>query len=306
MKRWDWKAIFVCLLIAFTFWVFHSLNTEHTTNIDFPIELEYNPKKIAVVEAPPKYISVNVSGYGWNLLSKSFGFRLKPIKVPVNFPIQTNYLTAKTLMGSVTHDVKELKVNHLLEDSIFFRLDTIITVRVPVLVDTKKLNLPENIRVSSSIRTSPDSVHLIGPSSLIEKSNVKKGVHINYRFTIREKEFNAAVNLEHVADPLRIIESEALLRFHTAIYKRAHSELKIVVKNAPKSKKIHLSPESAFVDYLLREHDVPIHKDNAIIEVDFKNLDTSSMTIKPDVEIPIKYLEPQVVPQTFKVIFEDK
>lgn len=304
LQRWDWKAILVCFLVAFTFWVFHSLNTEHTTNLDFPIELEYNSDKVAVIDAPPKYISVNVSGYGWNLLSKSLGFRLKTIKIPVNFPLQTTYLTASSLLPAVTQDIKELKVNHLLEDSIFFRLDTIIMASVPVLVNHKQIKLPNNVRISSSIRTSPDSVHIVGPSSVIDDSKYKFGVPIKYNFKAPNDEFNGLVELEQANWPLHITESNVLLRFHTSTYKIEHTRLRIVFKNQPKHlKPFRINPEFAYVEYLLREGEDPIHADNAVLHVDFNKINWNDSTIKPDFELPLKYLEPRVVPEKFKLVF---
>lgn len=304
LQRWDWKAIFVCLIIAFTFWIFHSLNTEHTTNIDFPIELEYNPKHVAIIDAPPKYVSVNVSGYGWNLLSKSFGFRLKPIKIPVNFPLNTTYLTSNTLLSSVTKNTKGLKVNHLLEDSIYFRLDTIIIMKVPVLVESNRVKLSENMRISSSIRTSPDSVHIIGPSARIANSKFQRGVSLNYNFRVKSDEFNELVELEDAEKPLHITESNVLVRFHTATYKIEHTRLRMVFKNKPKNRNYRFNPEFAYVEYLLREGEDPIHVDNAIVEIDFNKINWRDSTILPNIDIPIKYLEPKVVPERFKVIVD--
>ena len=305
LQRWDWKAILICFTISFTFWVFHSLNTEHTTNIDFPIELDYNPNKVAVIEPPPKYISVNVSGYGWNLLSKSFGFRLKPIKIPVNFPLGTNYLTAKSLMPAVTHDIKELKINHLLEDSIFFKLDTIIVSKVPVLINPRKINLPYNVRISSSIRTSPDSVHVIGPASVIQNTNLQNGISVDYNFEVLSDEFNELIKLDQVEWPLHVTEKNVLVRFHTSTYKIEHTRMRIQFKNKPASwKSFKVNPEFAYVEYLLREGEDPIHADNAVIEVDFHKLNWRDSTVAPNYDIPIKYLEPKVFPEKFKVIVE--
>ncbi|MGB0521928.1 MAG: hypothetical protein ACPGJS_03155 [Flammeovirgaceae bacterium] len=306
LQRWDWKAIFVCLLIAFTFWVFHSLNTEHTTNIDFPIELDYNPKQVAIIEAPPKYVSVNVSGYGWNLLSKSFGFRLKPIKVPVNFPLNTTYLTANSLMASVTKNIKELKVNHLLEDSIFFKLDTIVFQKVPVIVNSRKIRLPENVRVSSSIRLSPDSVHVVGPATVIATSRFQRGVEIDYDFKVREDEFNELVDLEQAPYPLHITEPNVLVRFHTATYKIEHTRLRILFKNEPANHNFKIKPEFSYVEYLLREGEDPIHADHAVVEIDFLKINWRDSTVLPDVDIPVKYLEPKIVPERFKIMYKDQ
>ena len=306
VKKWEWKAIVICFFTAIIFWFFQSLNAEHTTNIDFPIELEYDSQRVELIKVPPKVVKVNVTGYGWNLLGKKMGLRVKPIKISSESPLQATFLTSKTLLPFITHSVQDLKINHVLTDSIYFDLDTIVQKKIPVRVDVTQLNLPPGKQVSSPVLFTPDSVVVVAPSRFFLDSEYVEGIPINYHFPIKANatEFNALVNLKKLGKYVKMSEQNVLLQFELAKYKTEQVRLKIVFQNKPTNRYIRLNPEFAYLEYLLKEGEEAIAPSSISVIADFRQIDWQDSTIVPSIRVPEKYLFPTVVPPKFKVEFE--
>ena len=82
VAKWDWAVFSLCLVIASSVWTLNQLNkTDYTTLIEYPINLHETEKNVIAYQAPPKHITVSVSGTGWDLLKLSFGIELEPLGV---------------------------------------------------------------------------------------------------------------------------------------------------------------------------------------------------------------------------------
>jgi len=162
------KAIFLCLITAFIFWLFNSLNKEYTARIDFPITFVYNTDSLISLDKLPSRISVNVTGGGWTLLRRSVGLSDKPLEIDLEDPTSQKYLTQYSLLNIATDQLEELTVNFIINDTIYFNIERKVQKAVMIELDTSALNIAEDYEIVSGITIQPDSVQLTGPESVIE------------------------------------------------------------------------------------------------------------------------------------------
>ena len=100
-NRTNWKAVALCFFAALIFWLFSSLNKDHTTNIRFPLHFEFDNDRYVPV-AIPHHVSLNVSGNGWDLLRKSLGVRLPVLNVALDKPTDVSKIPGNTLLPLVS------------------------------------------------------------------------------------------------------------------------------------------------------------------------------------------------------------
>ncbi len=166
-----WKVVALCIFGATTFWFFNALNKDdYTTVIRYPISLTYEnpPDSLVMVQSPPEKIELDVSGRGWELFRKTFGFKNTPVQIALESPTGIKFLLGSSLLSDIKSQLTDIKINEVLTDSIFFSIEKNISAKIPVLIDTSGISLEENYYLIGEISVIPDSVEIMGPSSWIE------------------------------------------------------------------------------------------------------------------------------------------
>ncbi len=166
----DWKVVALCIIAATTFWFFNALNkSDYNTVINYPIKFNYvNPNdSLITVNPPPEKIAIDVSGRGWVLFRKTFWFNFDPIRIDLPSPADTRFLTRASLLPIADQQLSDLKVNNVIEDTLFLQIENKISKKMGVIVDSEKLSLEENYRLTSKISLMPDSILVSGPASII-------------------------------------------------------------------------------------------------------------------------------------------
>lgn len=73
-------AVAVCVLLSLVLWLSLTLQEQRTVTVDFPVEIASLPDSQALVELPPRTVSVQLRGTGLDLLGLVFD--PSPIRVP--------------------------------------------------------------------------------------------------------------------------------------------------------------------------------------------------------------------------------
>jgi len=165
----DLKVVIYCIIAAMVFWFFNAMNRDHTANISYPIKFEYKDSSLVLVNPLPKRISLHVSGYGWNLLRKTFWFNIEPITYKLEDPLKTKVITARNLLPVVTEQLNGVKVNYLLKDTFWINFERKVIKEQFVYVDTGKISLAEGLEIKSPVIVNPSTILVEGPQSLVEK-----------------------------------------------------------------------------------------------------------------------------------------
>lgn len=162
------KVVVFCIVISTTFWFFSALNkSDYITQINYPIEFRYNQEQFVAVEPLPRYMRLEVTGGGWDLMTRSFGFSMPPIVINLDDPSQSKYRLSSTLRGELTPKLEPVTVNFILSDSIYYHIEPIIDRTVTLAFDSAAVQLAPDYRFVSSIGIDPPQVTFNGPENLV-------------------------------------------------------------------------------------------------------------------------------------------
>lgn len=196
MLRIKISNIVVCLSIASVFWVFNALSHDYSAVVKYPVRLIINPDKYISNGSLTKDISVAVSGYGWSILTHSFGFRNQPLLISTKDLDADQVDTEASLLPQLRNSLSDVKVLNIIEDSLRFEVDYKESKKVYLKLDKAKLSLPNGTYIKNkpqifpgfiicngarkSIKSLPDTINFSLPNVFIE-TNFNDNVEINYR-----------------------------------------------------------------------------------------------------------------------------
>ncbi|MBK8289637.1 MAG: hypothetical protein IPK96_00540 [Flammeovirgaceae bacterium] len=167
--RANWRAVALCILAASIFWVFNAFNKSYATNIKFPLQFEYNQDRFVSVNSLPKEITVNVSGYGWDLFQRSIGMRLPKLVIPLDRPTEVKKIVGSSLPPLLSNQLGGLTINFVLDDTLRLQIDERDSHKFMVTPDLSQVSFKEGYARSSPVVILPDSVTLVGPKSLLHQ-----------------------------------------------------------------------------------------------------------------------------------------
>ncbi len=162
------KVVVFCILISTTFWFFSALNkADYTTQIQYPIEFKYDPNLYVAVSELPDKLPIDVTGGGWDLMTRSFGFGMEPISIDLEDPSVLRYHLSSTLRGDLSASMTDINLNFILNDTLFYNIQKRVKRRIPVAFDSISIVLDEGHEITSSINLEPKYIELEGPENLV-------------------------------------------------------------------------------------------------------------------------------------------
>lgn len=189
--RTNWKAVSLCTLAAAVFWIFNAFNKTHSTSIQFPLTFEYNHERFAPAQELPQKISINVSGNGWDLFTKYFGFKLPHLLIRLERPNETKKLVGTSLVPALAGQMGNLHINHILTDTLRFQFDMRDHHTFKLVADLSNAVFEKGYGRVSPIVILPGSVSVDGPQSLLHDfpdslalEVREEGINSNYKSDI--------------------------------------------------------------------------------------------------------------------------
>ncbi len=161
----------MCFLGAGVFWIFNALNKNYSTNLNYPVQFQFDQSHYIAVDPPPSYLTINVQSNGWNLLRKSLGLKVTPILVQLERPSETKKIVAASLAPLVASQLGTLTMNYIVSDTIRMKIEPKSGKRVHITADLSKMNFRKGLGLVGPITITPDTAWLEGPRSMIEEIN---------------------------------------------------------------------------------------------------------------------------------------
>lgn len=166
---------------------------------------------------------------------------IKPPELP-----QKNYITSFDIFPMFSEQMKDVRINYFLKDTLFFDFDYSLRKRIVLQVDTQKINLAENHRVVSKIEVKPETVYVYGAAKSIK--TLPDTMRILLPFENIQGEFEETVPIDtfdHAV--LKLNYSEVTIKFNTKKLERKEIMVKVVKENFLSNYK--LSQDSVAVIY---------------------------------------------------------
>ena len=168
-NRRNWKAVVLCFFAATVFWFFNALNKTYTTNINFPLNFQYDNQNFVPVELLPQFVSLNVTGNGWELFKRSTGIKMEPLEIPLERPSEVKKIVGSGLPPVFSNQLTGLEINFVLSDTLYLDLEPKAGRWIKLVVDSIQYNLKEGYGLASEIAVMPDSTFIVGPQRIITK-----------------------------------------------------------------------------------------------------------------------------------------
>lgn len=245
----------VCLALAVLFWLLNTFTKDYTTIIDIPVKYVNFPEKKIVLNKLPTSVAVEVSGYGFTLLSQKFtssadtiiinGDHLKEKRGDKNH----SYLTTKSLLGSVMGQFRsDIHINKFITDTIFFKFDRKITRIVPVIPDID-LGFEKQYLLDGKIELIPAAVKISGPHTIVDTIKAIRTYHLEYSELNQSITTTVGFLLTDFDTELRIEPSKVLVKIPVDKFTEASITIPLHAEHIPDSLSMKFFPDSIRIIY---------------------------------------------------------
>jgi hypothetical protein len=194
----NWKAITLCFIAATVFWFFNALNKNYTTNINFPLEFEYDQEGFIPVRPLPSSVRINVTGMGWDLFRRSSGLKVPPLVIPLERPADVKKIVAQP--GLFAAQLERFEINFVLTDTLDVAIEKKVSRWITLRLDAGSIRLKENFVRTSEPRLEPDSIFVEGPLPLV--NNFLEPVYLRLAEDNIDDDYKEDVEVEFVNNNL--------------------------------------------------------------------------------------------------------
>lgn len=289
------KVVVLCIIISTTFWFFSALNkSDYVTQINYPIEVVYNDSLYVALSEIPDKLPLEVTGGGWDLMTRSFGFNMEPLIIELENPIRDNYRLSSNLRQDIVPRLDPVTINYLLEDSLIFNIDERVSIDVELVLDSADIKLSPNQRITSEITLQPNMVRISGPKSLLD--TIQRPI----RISIGDTEFNKSVDqkfsIRDFGSSLISTDiTEVSIKFEVTEFMRKEIELPIHPVNF-KGKTGSIEPKRVVVSYETLVSEIRnVDSLNLVLTADYSNLKKADGTIPIEITMkPSFILDPKL------------
>ena len=287
----------LCFFGAATFWFFKALNKEdYTATISYPVTFKYDSKdSLVLVEELPKQIQINVSGGGWPLFRKTLGFSKQPVEVTLDQPTKTPYLLGSSLLGSVIQQVKPLRVNGIVTDTLKLHIEKKVVRKIPMLVDSTQIDLAAGFRIIGPLVLDEDTLTVIGPASLVDQLH---GLHkIDIPKSQLDENYDEFISLEMLDIPSFSYEPKKVrVRITVRSFAQETQQIPVVLKNFPNDSSLVLDRNQVTCSfYFPQQYLDSLSFFNLEAVVDFSKMNLQDSTITPELGRIPSYLQDVVL-----------
>ena len=252
-KSKNLRVFSLCFVAALLFWGLNALNKDYQTNINMPLVVVYNDSSLIPLDPPPREIPLRVSGYGWDLIRWTFGWKIDPIKLePEGLP-ESDVLTFNNYSENITAKLEDLKLVNYLDAQAALNFDYLESKKVPITFDTTQIPFEEEFYLKPGINIVPDSLIFTGPKSLLD--------HLQDHYTLVlpeekiNKDFNSSISIQFPHSGLvTVVPEEISIRFPVGEWTRLEKEFPVSIYKKGKISEDHrTTPSSVKVLFRLPE-----------------------------------------------------
>ena len=189
----NWKAVVLCIFAATVFWFFNALNKTYTTNISFPLTVEFNSSNYVAVKPLPEEVRINVTGIGWSLFRRSLGVKIPSLVIPLERPSEVKKIVGSTLPGLFSNQLEGLEINFVLTDTLYLSIQPKAKRWIKVHLGNVNDYLQTNYVTTGDVRIIPDSIFIEGPMNQVTK--LKEPLELSLNQTNIDENFRQDVEV---------------------------------------------------------------------------------------------------------------
>jgi len=288
-KDEKFKAVVVCILISTTFWFFSALNkTDYTTQIEYPVKFVFDESQYISTTDLPDKVRLEVTGGGWDLMTRSFGFGMEAVRINLADPSNSGYQLTNRLRDDLSASMTDINLNYILQDSLFYDIQKRVKRSIPMVFDSISIILEEGFEITSPIQIEPEFIEIEGPEDFVNA--VSNPFVIYPDDNTIDEDVNEEFSIPALSSSLITTSiSEVRTIFSVTEYFNYDEEINISLINSPDSS-ITIEPSSVLAYYKMSEDNNETDLDSLqiVIVADFlsMNPEDSTISIRIDRQAP--------------------
>lgn len=249
----------VFVVLSSVLWFYRTLDDTFVASISYPVRYQNLPKNKILLSTPPERVLLRVRGNGYTIVSNKLKF-----KTPLNFNVNSFLLYSQAydsmsvyilsryareeLSEELNNKNTDLEIISILPDSIFFSFARTKAKKLaikPSIVDDGYFLAKQHI-INGPIVVKPDSVEVVGPSSIIDTLHYisTKNIQATELSDTFKKKINVA-NYEQIKIPIDKVTVTIPIDKYTEI----GYEVPIHSKHVPDSINMKLFPRTVKVNF---------------------------------------------------------
>lgn len=198
----NFSVFLVCLSIAVVFWFLNAFTKEYQTTLEFPIAYKNFPGEQILVSELPSEVKVEVSGFGFNLLthmifdsrdSLEVDYETSRVRrrgdraVRVFDPIQLKELADLEIPG-------DIEIKDVVSDTIRMVFESEVSKQV-IVAPKVEVALAEQYFISGKISVSPNKITITGPPSVLREVDTVYTVYKSFENLDKRLNLDIALDL---------------------------------------------------------------------------------------------------------------
>ncbi|MEX2513908.1 MAG: YbbR-like domain-containing protein [Cyclobacteriaceae bacterium] len=302
------KVVVLCVITAATFWLLNALNKDnYNTVVNQPIYLSYDEVEYMAVEEVPNSIKIEVQGNGWDLLKRHLQIGVTPFIIQLEEPGTPPYLPAETFRSQLREHLSATQLVTVVEDTLHYKIDKVVSKKVEVLLDTTENVLAENHEFGPDININPPEVTVTGPISIIEEMEGKLFVSIGQKNISENFSKLLLLELDREKEKFLTLEEETVqVDFEVIAYLEGNKRLGLSKIYFPANVDIGVTDTTVMIFYLVDERRLDDFNEMELKAVlNYNNRDREDSTISVSLNPNPNYLkEITFNPEKYKLIYE--
>ena len=273
------KVVVLSLVAATTFWFFLKLNDDYSATIYYPIKFEYDQESYIATAELPDEVHINVTGGGWSILRQGYLFDAEPIFIQIEDPERSTRLAGASLIAHLSEGLSSLELNFILDDTLFLNIESKVSKKVLVLVDSLGVDLSRDHFIVSEVLCDLDSVELTGPESIIEA--YPDTVLINVKERRVDSNFDGDVQIDVYNELIKLSQNTGRITFDVEEFIELNRRITLTRRNFPEDSTIILADSAIDVRFKIREsRTTQFENEEFLIVADFNKMITYDSTIQ--------------------------
>jgi len=299
----NWRVFVISLAVATIFWFFNALNKDYNTRLRYPLSFNFDRDSVVVVDQLPDYVTVDVSGGGWNLIRKTFLFSPDPIVIDLRDPTETKSIARASLLPIIRDQLSSLSIDYVVTDTLSVHIEAKISKTIRVYVDSLSIPLNDEFRLTTRVTVQPDSATVEGPKSMIDTLGSEYQIKLTQNDI--DEDFDEDFSISFKNSLIRPLPDEVNVRFDVEEFNRASILIPIEVANFPSDSSIYLKDSVIQIYYTSRSRDLSkILESEFTITADLTMINEKDSTIQPVlIAFPYYAMELELVPVSLKVVY---
>lgn len=260
------KAFFFFLLLATVFWILTKFSRQYTASAKANIEYINVPEATQIKDNNIKEIEFDLTTSGFEFLY----YNLKNPSIDIDVSRyyvegEKNVIVSKNELAKLVSAKlgKNLPVQNLSDNQLSIGLDAIISKKVVVVARTK-FTFKDGFRIVDSLKITPDSVKVSGPSTSLERLDFIETEEISKDNL--DKNLSVIISLlKHENNKVSFSPMKVDVLVEVSEFSQKEMMVPIDIINVPKGTVVKLIPNSVSVTF-----NVSVKDFKEIIAEDFK------------------------------------